>query len=151
VAEGGAEGGPQLTAQYLSITPLQEPFDLQTLDDSGRCVWACNFVTFKRPSASFLQEIVAVLVAAGVGVAGVSIFAGSLAVLPDPTEYAGPILFLKATGGVGPVGTHNDGAGAYRRPGFEIFTHASTTPAAEAMAEAAYSALIGVRNQAVSA
>lgn len=134
---------------YLSITPLQEPFEFG-LDDSGRAVWACNFVTLKRPSASFLQEIIAVLAAAGVGVASVSIFSGALAVLPDPKDYPGPILFLKATGGIAPMGTHNDGPGAYRRPGFEVFTHAATTPAAEAMAQAAYTALVAVRNRAVA-
>ena len=140
-----------MTAQFLLITPLQEPFDLG-MDDSGRAMYAFNVLAMKRPSATFLQELIAVLEAAGVGVENVSIFASSRAVIPDGSESGAPvaILHLKATGGTGPVGTHNDGAGAYRRPGAQIKVYAASTQAAEAMAYAAYNALVGVRNQAVA-
>jgi hypothetical protein len=137
---------------YLSLSPLQEPFDLG-LDDSGREMCAFNMVAMKRPSTTFLEEVIAILVVAGVGVENVSIFASSRAVIPDASEPGAPaaILHLKATGGTPPIGTHNDGAGAYRRPGLQVIAHAASWPAAYAMAHAAYDALLGVRNQAVSA
>lgn len=140
-----------MTTPYLGITPMQEPFDLGP-DDSGRIMYAFNVVAMKRPSATFLREIVGILVAAGVGVENVSIFASSRAVIPDGAAPNAPaaILHIKATGGTGPVGTHNDGAGAYRRPGAQILVYATSTPAAEAMSHAAYNALVGVRNQAVA-
>jgi hypothetical protein len=137
---------------YLSITPLQEPFDLG-LDDAGMEQCAFNVVCMKRPSGTFLEELLGILVAAGVGIANVSIFASSKAILPDASAPGAPpaILHLKATGGTPPIGTHNDGAGAYRRPGVQLIVRAASWPAAYAMAQAAYSALIAVRNQAVSA
>lgn len=137
---------------YLTISPQQEPFDLGT-DDAGRALYVVNFLALKRPSATFLQELIRILVSAGVGVENVSIFASSRAVIPDGSEPLAPpaILHLKATGGTGPIGTHNDGPGAYRRPGVQLLVHGETTQAAAAMAYAAYNALVGVRNQAVSA
>lgn len=138
---------------YLSIAPLQEPFDLG-LDEagSGRIMYAFNVVALKRPSATFLKELIGIFVAAGVGVENVSIFASSKAVIPDASVPGVPpaILHVKATGGTPPVGTHNDGVGAYRRPGAQVLVYGATTQAAEAMVYAAYSALIGVRNREVA-
>lgn len=133
---------------YLAIEPLQEPFDLGEVDESGRAQCAFNVLAQRRPSGTFLQELIAILVGAGVGVEGQNIFASSKATIPDGP---GPLLSIQATGGTAPLGTHNDGAGAYRRPGAQIIVRASTWAAAEAMAHAAYSALIAVRNQEVVA
>jgi hypothetical protein len=132
---------------YLDIQPLQEPFDLE-LDEAGRAQFAFNVLATKRPSATFLQELVAILVDAGVGVEDVSIFLTTKAVIPTGK---GPYLSIRPTGGTGPLGTHNGGAAAYRRPGAQLVARASTWQAAEAMAHAAYSALVAIRNQAVSA
>lgn len=132
---------------YLAIDPQQEPFDIG-LDDSGRIQYSVNFLSQMRPSPAFLREIVAVLVAAGVGIEGQNIFGSSLASIPSGP---GPILSIRATGGTPPIGTHNDGAGAYRRPSVQIIVGAAIEEQAFAMAQAAYDALIAVRNQAVSA
>jgi len=118
------------------------------LDDSGRVEIVFNVLAWKRPSATFLEELIWILVSAGVGIEGVSIFGSTRAILPDG---AGPILLVKATGGTPPVGTHNAGAGAYRRPGAQIIARASTWQAANTMVQAAYSALVSVRNEEVSA
>jgi hypothetical protein len=138
---------------YLSIAPQQEPHDLG-LDDSGsgRIVYVFNVLALKRPSATLLRDLIGILVAAGVGVENVNIFASSKAVIPDASVPGAPpaILHLKATGGTPPIGTHNDGPGAYRRPGAQVFVYGTTTQAAEAMVYAAYNALIGVRNQEVA-
>jgi hypothetical protein len=140
-----------VTAQFLSITPLQEPFDLGQAD-GGRALYAFNVVAMKTPSSTFLQELITVLEAAGVGVENVTIFASSRTTIPDGSEPGAPpaILHIKATGGTGPVGTHNAGAGAYRRPGAQVLVYGASTQAAEAMIHAAYNALVGVRNQAVA-
>lgn len=132
---------------YLDISPLQEPFDAG-LDESGRAQCGFNILARKRPSATFVQELIAVLVGANVGVEKVNIFGTSAAVIP---VGAGPFLWIRPTGGTAPEGTHNAGAGAYRRQGAQILVRAKTWTAAETMALAAYDALVAVRNQAVSA
>jgi hypothetical protein len=133
---------------WRDIQPLQEPFDLGVEEDTGRAQFAFNVFITKRPSAAFIPELVKILVTAGVGTEDVNIFATSKAVIPTGK---GPYLSVKPTGGAGPLGTHNDGPGAYRRPSVQVVARASTWQAAEAMAQAAYTALIDVRNQAVVA
>jgi hypothetical protein len=137
-----------MSTQYLSITPLGEPFDLGELDDCGRVQVFFNVLAWKRPSNTFLEEIVALLVAANVGVEGVSLFASSKAVIP---RGDGPVLSVRATGGASPVGTHNGGRAAYRMPSAQITVRGSSWEATNAMAQAAYAALVAVRNQALSA
>jgi len=132
---------------YLDLSPLQEPFDIG-LDEAGRAQCGFNIVARKRPSGTFVQELIAVLVAAGVGTEKVNLFGTSASAIPTGN---GPFLSLRPTGGTAPEGTHNQGAGAYRRPGAQILVRAKTWVAAEAMALAAYNALLAVRNQAVSA
>lgn len=131
---------------YLGIQPLNEPADVGP-DERGRVIAAFDIIAQKRPSASFVSEVIDILANAGVGVPEVSLFGSSRAIIP---EGPGPFLLVKPTSGAGPQGTHNDGPGAYRRPGVRILVHAATWPAAEAMAQAAYAALAGVRNQAVA-
>jgi len=132
---------------YLGVMPLQEPFDVG-LDDAQRQQVAFNVLATKRPSGSFVQELIALLVAAGVGIEGKTIFGTASAVLPTGP---GPILSVKPTGGTGPLGTHNAGPAAYRRPGAQILVRAGTWAAADAMAQAAYDALVAVRNRQVVA
>lgn len=139
--------------QYLSITALQEPFDLG-MDEAGRAQCAFNVLCMKRPSDTFLEELVVVLEAAGVGQRGVTIYASSMAVIPEPDGGPGssaPMLSIKATGGAPPLGTHNAGAGAYRRPSAQVIARAGTWRDAETLAHAAYTALTGVLNRAVVA
>jgi hypothetical protein len=132
---------------YLCISALQEPFD-NTLDGSGRPEYAFNVLAMKRSSSgSFLLELMGILVAAGLGVAGRTIVASAKATIPT----SGPCISIIATGGTPPIGTHNDGPSAYRRPGAQITARADTALEAEALAQAAYVALVGIRNRAVSA
>jgi hypothetical protein len=133
---------------FLQLAPQQEPFDLGP-DDQGRAQWACNFLAWKRSSASFLLEVVAVLEAANVGRREVSIFGTSQAVLP-PASVQTPWLHLKVTGGVAPAGTLADPT-AYRRPGLQVIATAGSSPAAEALCQAAYAALAAVVNRQVTA
>jgi hypothetical protein len=130
---------------YERIVPIQEPFDLG-LDDAGRSVVVFNAMATKAPSVTLEEEAVAVLVAAGVGTFGVTLFGSSHASLP---QGAGPFLVIVATGGVGPVFEHNDRAPARQRPTLKLSAHASSYVAARAMARAAYDALVQVRNQNV--
>jgi len=132
---------------YLNLSPLQEPFDVG-LDEAGRAQCGFNIVARKRPSGTFVQELLAVLEAAGVGTEKANLFGTSAATIPSG---AGPFLSIRPTGGVAPEGTHNHGIGAYRRPGAQILVRAETYAAAEGMALAAYAALIGIRNQELSA
>ncbi len=138
-----------MSTWFLALEAQQEPFDLEA-DEHGRAQWSCNFLAWKRPSSTFMAEVLAVLEAAGVGVRGVSIFGGSSVSLPGP-EHRTPWLLVKQTGGTAPIGTLNDGATAYRRPGLRVIATAATALEARTLAYAAFDALTAVRNQRVSA
>jgi hypothetical protein len=99
----------------------------------------------------FLDDLVTILTAAGVGVANVSIFASSKATIPTG---AGPYISVSETGGTSPDETHNaarfENMPAYQRPNAQIFVRAASYPVARAKAEAAYSALWNVMNQKIN-
>lgn len=137
-----------MSTQYLCITPLSEPGDLGDLDDCGRVQVAFTVVAWKRPSSTFLEEIVGVLTAAEVGVLGESIFASSLAAIP---RGDGPVLTVRTLSGASPVGTHNDGSAAYVMPTVQVIVRGISWQATYSMAQAAYAALVAVRNAALSA
>lgn len=135
------------TTWYLDIQDQQPPFDSGVLDGQGRAMWTFNIVATKQPSSTFLTELVTLLVGAGVGVFGTNIFISSKAVIPSGN---GPFLIVIATGGVTGIRTQNDVSGpSYERPSAQITTRANSAAAAEAMARAAYAALISVRNTTV--
>ena len=136
-----------MTARYLAIEPQQEPLDVG-LDENRRVQFVFNVVATKRPSRRFTQEVVAILVGAGVGVAGTSIFTSSKSVVPPG---GGPFISIRATGGAGPIGTHNGGANAYRRPGAQILVRGESVTQTEAMVWNAFDALTAIRNEAVTA
>lgn len=135
--------------RYLAIIVQQDPFDIG-IDDAGREQWSFNVLAIKTPSDRFVRELVSILEDAQVGRLGLTIFAGSRASLPPLTEAA-EFITVRATSGLLPVGTHNDGPTALGQPGARVIAHAITGDAAEALAHAAYSALGGVRNLTVSA
>src|SRR6185436_1362182 len=130
---------------YRDIQPLQEPFDLGEVDDAARVQLVFHVIATKRPSSTFLEELFAILEKANVGRRRVDLFGGSLATVPSTGRY----LSIKVEQGPGPQGTHNDGVGAYRKPGARILVGAETMPEAELMAQAAYKALTDCRNREV--
>jgi hypothetical protein len=132
---------------YLGLMPTQEPFDMGE-DEQGRARRVFNVVALKRSSSAFVEEVLACLEDAGVGTRGVDLFGTSSAIIP---ESDGPIVHVHSTGGPGPVGTHNHGAIAYRRPGAQILARARSGAAAESMIQAAFAALCAVRNREVVA
>lgn len=100
----------------------------------------------------FIDDLVVLLVSAGVGVYGTNIFASSKSQVPDGD---GPFLSVKETGGTSPDGTHNAvafGLPGYQQPGAQLLARALTSTAARAMADAAYAAVVrvGQRSQLVN-
>lgn len=134
-------------ALYLTIAVLQEPFDIQP-DEADRARLSFNILALKTASDTFVQEIINLLQTAGVGVFGTNIFASSRANLPTGN---GPFLSIIPTTGMSPMNTQNDiNPPAYQRPGAQIVVRARSYVAAESMARAAYTALVGIRNQTVN-
>lgn len=131
---------------YLEIRPIQEPFDLG-LDDEERAKVVFNVSIVKTPSVTLEEELMAVLVAAGVGVVGQNVFSSTSAAVP---RGGGPYLSVISTGGAPPLWNQNTNAPAYQRPSAQIVVRASTYLAARAMARAAYDALSVVRNATVN-
>lgn len=126
---------------YRAVTSLQEPSDLGILDDAGRVQVEFNILAWKRPSDTWLEELVAILVAANID--ATKIRAGAKATIPREGAY----LSVRPTGGTSPLGTHNESASAWdRRPGAQIIARAESWADAYELAQAAYSALVAVRN-----
>jgi hypothetical protein len=95
------------------------------------------------------NDLLALLVAASVGVANTTIFIGAKAALPPQTAPA-PFMSLKMTGGMTPERTQNTTQpAAFQQPGAQIVARAPSYAAAKAMAYAAYAAL-NVRNTIVN-
>lgn len=129
---------------YLSVMTEQRPYDIGLDQATGRPQVAFNIRAEKRPSNTFEEEMIKLLVDGGVGVFGVNIFASSDAQLP--AEHDSPAyLKLTVTGGPADVDTHNQ-VSAYHRPTMRITATAETYVAARALANAAYSVLGVVRN-----
>jgi hypothetical protein len=129
---------------YLNVSMEHEPFDLG-LDDRDRIMIAFNFIARKRWSAFFTQEIAKRLQDEGVGTIGSSIFYSARVALPHKTT---PYLVIIETGGAFPELTHNlTSEPAYVRPGAQVIVRAGNYEGAQAMAAAAYIALISIRNQ----
>lgn len=137
-----------MTAWYREINPVSEERDIG-LDKSGRALYSFNINVVKASSDKFLEEIIGLLVAAGVGVFGTDLFGGSKPLMPDD-DGTTPILSVIATGGATPERTHNEiSPPAYQRPSAQIVSRASSQVAARTMARNAYNALVGIRNQTV--
>lgn len=131
---------------YQEIEPLQEPFDLGK-DDKGRQRVVFNIRVMKTASDTFVEELVKVLVDAGVGVFNTNIFASTAVSLPtDDQTY----LLIVETGGTTPGRIQNQIAPAYPRPTAKITVRATKYVDARTMARAAYDALAAVRNQTIT-
>ncbi len=94
-----------------------------------------------------LDDLVSVLVTAGVGVFNANIFASAKAGVPDGD---GPFLVIALTPGTTPEWIQNQAGPSHVRPGFQIRVRATKTNDALTMAHAAYTALFSVRNQIIN-
>lgn len=98
----------------------------------------------------WLNDIATVLEAAGIGTYGVNIFLGMRASVPFLPSGM-PVLTVIETGGTRPEGTQNSIiTPAYLRPGAQLIARSINYDTARSMAEGAYLALFGVRNQFIN-
>jgi hypothetical protein len=133
-------------AKYLDVDVLQEPFPIG-LDASQRVRLAFNLIVTKTESDTFSEELVAIMVAASVGVYGTNIFISGAADIPTGD---GPYLSVNETGGFRGLRIHDQARPAYPRPGAQIVVRATTYDAARTMARAAHNALSAVKNTVVT-
>jgi hypothetical protein len=131
---------------YREIGIVQEPTDMRVLDTHNRSQFFFNVEAIHDGAHdTFIEELVARLVAKGLGTYGTNIFDSAGVAVPDGE---GPYLIITETGGMRPERTHNSiETPAYRRPSASLVFKASTTVAARTMARAAYLALVSIRNQ----
>lgn len=91
----------------------------------------------------FIDEVISILVAAGVGTFPGTIVGSSKGRIP-PTGF---VLTVTTTGGSGPEGTHNStDKPAYVRPTVQVVAHEVSFIIAAGKAQAAYDALFPIRN-----
>ena len=136
---------------YVDIDVVNDPHPIG-LDSNGRSLWVFNLLARHRPSTEFEHEIVALLVAAGVGTwetdSTTDILVGQRAQVEDGD---GPYVQVIKTPGTAAERTHNSATPAYHRPGARIVVRATSYNAARTKAWACHAALWGVRNQNVTA
>ena len=133
---------------YVEIDVTQEPFDMG-LDGQSRARSGFNLIAWKRPSETFIRELMKLLQDASVGSMGVDIFGSTRSFVP---EGDGPFINVSTTGGLRHIRTQNSViVPAYQRPSVQIVARARQWEAADAMAWKAYNALVGIRNQGVTA
>ena len=143
--------------RWLQVVPLQSrPMDLGS-GVGGRTEVGFNVLVTKRPSDTFVGEVMAVLQTAGVGTFKVDMLGTSAADIPVGT---GPCLITVATGGPSGLRRHNRAGTSYERATAQVMAYALYDPdrtpagayeAAEAMAWRAFHALEAVRNADVVA
>jgi len=96
----------------------------------------------------FADELVSILVDAGVGVAGSTIFIGPKPAVPSVAIPA--VLTVSPSGGAAPEGTHNSTLlPAYVRPSAQLLARGIKYSDAETMIQRAYEAVFPVRNRFV--
>jgi hypothetical protein len=136
-------------AYYVWVKSVNEPADVLGLDDAGRIQYSFNVNARKESSDTFLEEVVKVLVSAGIGILNTSIFASSKAKLPtSPTAL---FLTLRETGGAPPYAVHNQTSPPlYVQPSLMVVVHGPDTAPTKAKARAAYNALVAVKNQTIT-
>jgi len=134
---------------YKWIKTTNEPADVLGVDEKGRIQYSFNVMANKVSSQTFLEEMISVLVNAGVGVLNITLFGSSVARLPDdPSKW---FVTLRETGGAPPERTHNQTSPpAYVQPAAQVIIHAPTTSVAKATAWAAYNALAAVKNVTIT-
>ncbi len=140
-------------SRWLSVEVLGDIAD-NGLDDADRQRYGFNIVvTAADVSAAypFDEEIATLLIAAGVVTAwGTDLFGRSKSNLPTGD---GPYVTMMLTGGPSPLRTHNAGrAGrvAYRRLTAQVVARAASSTTAYTKAQAAYTALVPMRNTTVT-
>lgn len=142
-----------MSARYLQITALQEPYDLG-LDEAGRCKQQFNIAVQKTASsggsnteselAKILTDADPQFVSSG---PDRNVFVGTTAKIPGGK---GPYTTIIATSGIPPIRSHNGPERSIFRPTYIIVVRATDQVAAIATARAAYDALTVVVNQTVA-
>ena len=141
-------------SRWLSVEVLNDIAD-NGLDDADRQRWGFNIVITAADVSAvypFDEEIATLLIAATVVTAwGTDLFGRSKSNLPTGD---GPYVSIMLTGGPAPLRTHNAGrAGrvAYRRLTAQVVARAASSTTAYTKAQAAFAALVPVRNTTVAA
>lgn len=97
--------------------------------------------------ATWPEDLVTLLVNEGVGTAGVNIFISSQSSGPIKNESQ---LLITETGGSGATRVQNTAGDGYEHPSAQILVKGKSYVTARAMANAAYNALVKVRNETVN-
>lgn len=134
-------------SRYLSVVSTQAPFDVGP-DANNRPQVSCNYECHGAgPLTDFEGEVLRLIIDAGLGVLGTTLFKGRAAVLP--TSGDGPFVQLITTSGNPTLQTHNDNR--YERPTFQILVRAKTYSSAMSRALAVWRLLDGQHNISVVA
>lgn len=136
---------------FRDIQAVDEVGDISP-DEAGRALFVFNILATTRGSDTFVEELLAILEAAGLGTRGTTLLGSAMAEVPKATPPGAedePFIHVRATGGPTALGTHNLGPLAYRRRGARVLVHAKTAAAANQAAQRALAALLAIRSREV--
>lgn len=131
------------TTQIIELLAQQAPFPMGE-DRNSRALFACNFLGTVDTLAAAEQVIIKMIVDAGLGVAGTSLFIGPTATVPDVDT---PIVTVTMTSGVMPRITHN--TDRYESLSFQVAVRARSYVTGKDRIHAIYLLLDDTRNVSV--
>jgi hypothetical protein len=140
-----------MPTRYLDAQLFGQPRD-GGLDGDRRQVFTFTVLFRKVPSGTFAEEMVALLVAAGVGIFNEDLFMSSSASLPllGTAHSVAGFLHLVEGGGTSNERIHNTTDGGYERPSLVVRAIAEDSVVCRDKARRAYETLVSVCNQTVT-
>lgn len=132
------------TTRIVELLAQQAPFSYGE-DANSRALFACNFLGKVDTLAAVEQVVIKLIVDAGLGVSGTSLFIGPIATVPDDDA---PIVTVTMTSGVMPDITHN--TDRYESISFQVSVRARDYLVGKARAHDIYLLLDDTRNVSVT-
>lgn len=131
------------TTRIIELLAQQAPFSYGE-DANGRALFACNFLGIADTLTAIEDVVIKLIVDAGLGVAGTSLFIGPIATVPDADT---PIVTVTMTSGMRPDITHD--ANRYESLSFQVAVRARDYLVGKARANDIYLLLDDTRNVSV--
>lgn len=132
------------TTRIIELSAQQVPFPYGQ-DANNRVLIACNYLGRVDTAAAGVKVPLKMIVDAGLGVEGTSLFVGPTGVVPDVDT---PIVTVTMTSGMRSWETHN--LSKYPSLSFQVMVRARDYVDAEARAQAIFDAIDGTRDESVT-
>ena len=130
---------------WREVELLQEPFSLSRDPSENFVDFVFNIMVIKRPSHTFIEELISYLESENIGTLNSDIFVGPL---NDNLENADdPYIIISLTGGTSPERTHDSVIlPAYQIPSAQILSRGKSYISTKSKSYLAYDSVVKIRN-----